>query len=157
MMTIKQIINMPNKYVSPSLKKRHFLKLTDQPIINNKMIMRSFFCNVRKFRGFLNLSVALHTTGSSFFTASIVVASAFGRPATIEKKPLMLKSLHSTSIHFGGALGWRIDESITSHQCGPGSYPGVDTIWFEDHQVYMMNFYWKEFAPLFQSARVCAE
>ena len=28
---------------------------------------------------------------------------------------------------------------------------------FEDHYVYMMNLYWKEFAPFFQSARVYAE
>ena len=32
-------------------------------------------------------------------------------------------------------------------------------IWlrFEDHGVYMMNLYWRGFAPLFQSARVYAE
>ena len=28
---------------------------------------------------------------------------------------------------------------------------------FEDRDVYMMNFYWTEFAPLFQSGRVYAE
>ena len=28
---------------------------------------------------------------------------------------------------------------------------------FEDHYVYLMNLYWKEFAPLFQSARVYPE
>ena len=28
---------------------------------------------------------------------------------------------------------------------------------FEDRDVYMMNFYWNEVAPLFQSARVYAE
>ena len=28
---------------------------------------------------------------------------------------------------------------------------------FEDHDVYMMKLYWKEFAPLFQSSRVYAE
>ena len=66
---------------------------------------------VRTFSGFSNLSVALHNGGRSFFTASVVVTSAaFSRPATIEKKPVILKWLHSTSIHFGTALGWRIDE-----------------------------------------------
>ena len=28
---------------------------------------------------------------------------------------------------------------------------------FEDHYVYLMNLYWKEFAPLFQSARLYAK
>ena len=93
------------------MKNRHFLKLTDQPIINNyffyKMIMSSFVI-VRNFHCFLNLSVALHTGCSSFFTASVVVASALGRPATIEKKPLTLKSIHSTSIF-----------TLEEHQVGP--------------------------------------
>ena len=53
--------------------------------------------------------MALHNVGSFLFTASVVVPSAFGRPATIEKK-----AVHSTSIHFGGASGWRIDESTQS-------------------------------------------
>ena len=85
---------------------------------------------VRKFSGFWNLSVALHNGGRSFFTASVVVTSgAFSRPATIEKKPLILKWLHSTSIHFGTALGWRIDE-ITDRPppMWPGSYPGDETV-----------------------------
>ena len=69
------------------------------------MIMRSFVID-RNFRGFSNLSVALHTGGSSFFTASVVIASAIGRLATI-----YTKSQHSAAIHFGEALGWHIDGS----------------------------------------------
>ena len=46
-------------------------------------------------------------------------------PALVDKKNIAFDRVV-------GSKGWRSGESAClSHQCGPGSYPGVDAMWVE--------------------------
>ena len=103
---------------------------------------------VRKFSSFSNLSVALHNGGRSFFTASVVVTSAaFSRPATIEKKPLILKwhtlNIHSLRDSIRVAHWW-------DHWAPPTNVAQVRIPATKPYVVYMLlhSRFWRRYATL---------